>query len=54
MSAQAGRMVSLKGSYYQCGQEDEDQVVLDRGEAESGGGGGCWGESEGRRGARGD
>ena len=47
-------MVSLRGSYHQCGQEDEDQVVLDRGEAKSGGGGGCRVEPEGRRGARGD
>ena len=54
MSAQEGRMASLRGSYHQCGQEDEDQVVLDQGEAESGGGGGCRGGSEGRRGARGD
>ena len=52
MSAQEGRMASLRGSYHQCAQvqEDEDQVVLDLVEGEGGEGGGCRGEAEGRRG----
>ena len=56
MSAQEGRMASLRGSYHQCAQvqEDEDQVVLDLVEGEGGAGEGCLGEAEGRQGPRED
>ena len=56
MSALEGRMASLRGSYHQCAQvqEDEDQVVLGRGEAEGGAGGGYRGEAEGCPGPRED
>ena len=56
MSALEGRMASLRGSYHQCGQvqEDEDQVVFGCGEAEGGAGGGYRGEAEGCQGRQGD
>ena len=56
MSALEGRMASLRGSYHQCAQvqEDEDQVVLDLVEGEGGAGEGCLGEAEGRQGPRED
>ena len=49
-------MASLRGSYHQCAQvqEDEDQVVLGLVEGEGGAEGDCRGEAEGRRGRRED